>query len=93
MQIFLKDLEDVKLLLACVDGGSARLKFWRRSRDPKKGVGTRRLNFAAYVASPAGDFRGDRISSLKTTAGEATAYVVSFAAVIRVVTRHARSVA
>ena len=23
----------------------ARLKFWRRSRDPKKGVGTRRLNF------------------------------------------------
>ena len=67
MQIFLKDLEDVKLLLACVDGGSARLKFWRRSRDPKKGVGTRRLNFAAYVASPAGDFRGDRISSLKTT--------------------------
>ena len=52
MQIFLKDLEDVKLLLACVDGGSARLKFWRRSRDPKKGVGTRRLNLAAYVASP-----------------------------------------
>ena len=36
MQIFLKDLEDVKLLLACVDGGSARLKFWRRSRDPKR---------------------------------------------------------
>ena len=52
MQIFLKDLEDVKLLLACVGGGSARLKFWRRSRDPKKGVGTRRLNFAAYVAYP-----------------------------------------
>ena len=23
----------------------ARLKLWRRSRDPKKGVGTRRLNF------------------------------------------------
>ena len=39
MQIFLKDLEDVKLLLACVDGGSARLKFWRRSRNPKKGGG------------------------------------------------------
>ena len=64
MQIFLKGLEDVKLLLACVDGGSARLK----------GVGTRRLNLAAYVASPTGDFRGDRISSLKTPAGEATAY-------------------
>ena len=74
MQIFLKDLKDVKLLLVCVDGGSARLKFWRRSRDPKKGVGTRRLNLAAYVASPAGDFRGDRISSLKTPAGEATVY-------------------
>ena len=49
MQIFLKDLEIVKLFLACVDGGSERLKFWRRSRDPKKGVGTRRLNLAAYA--------------------------------------------
>ena len=50
MQIFLKDLEIVKLFLACVDGGSARLKFWRRSRDTKQGVGTRRLNLAAYAA-------------------------------------------
>ena len=50
MQIFLKDLEIVKLFLACIGGGSARLKFWRRSRDLKMGVGTRRLNLAAYAA-------------------------------------------
>ena len=36
--------------LACVAGGIVWLKFWRRGRDPKKGVGTRRLKFLA--ASP-----------------------------------------
>ena len=30
----------------------ARLKFWRRSCDPKKGVGTRRLNFYISQLTP-----------------------------------------
>ena len=40
--------------IACVAGSivSARLKFWRRSRDPKKGVGTRRLKYVLLAASP-----------------------------------------
>ena len=74
MQIFLKDLEDVKLLLACVDGGKCAIKILEAESWSKKGRGATRLNIAAHVASPAGDFRGYRISSLKTPAGEATAY-------------------
>ena len=31
--------------IACAAGGIVLLKFWRRSRDPKKGVGTRRLKY------------------------------------------------
>ena len=32
--------------IACAAGGIVLLKFWRRSRDPKKGVGTRRSWFS-----------------------------------------------
>ena len=31
--------------LACAAGGIVRVQFWRRSRDPKKGVGTRHLKY------------------------------------------------
>ena len=34
--------------LACAAGGIVWLKFWQRSRDPKKGVGTRRLKYRSW---------------------------------------------
>ena len=38
-------LEKAISSLACAAGGIVRLKFWRSSRDPKKGVGTRLLKY------------------------------------------------